>query len=90
MRYCWRSCAALATVSTGSPSGASSAHRRASSNGACTASRARAWARRNSSSGAVASEAPLRGSAMRAAVKRRSSAHGSSCAGLREAGAIGG
>jgi hypothetical protein len=37
----------------------------------------------------VASDAPLRGSAIRAAVKRRSSAHGSSGAGL-EAGAIDG
>ena len=83
-------CAALATVSTGNPSGASSAHSCAVSNGACTASRARAWASRNSSSGAVASEAPLRGNAIRAAVKRRRSAHGSSGALSREAGAIGG
>jgi hypothetical protein len=75
--------------STGRPSGASAPHNCAVSNGACTASRARAWARRNSSSGAVASDAPLRGSAIRAAVNRRSSAHGSSCAGL-ETAAIGG
>src|SRR6516162_1790353 len=84
MRYCVRSAAALATASTGKPSGASSAMRRASSRVACTASRARAWARRRSSCGAVASEAPARGSAMRAAVNARNSAHGSSC------GAVGG
>src|SRR5207244_2277117 len=78
-----RSPAALAIVSTGAPSPARSAARRAASNGSCTASRARACASWNSSSGPVASDAPARLSPMRAAVSLRSSAHAASSAGLR-------
>ena len=50
---------------------ARSAISRASSSGSCTASRARAWASWKSSSGPVASDAPVRCSPMRAAVSRR-------------------
>ena len=85
MRYCCRSCTALVTVSTGNPSFARSLTSWVSSSGACTASRARAWASRKSSSGAVASEAPLRASPMRAAVNRRSAAQGSSDGGSLDA-----
>src|SRR5262249_27223564 len=67
-----RSAAALAIVRIRPPSPARSAARRAASNGACTASRARACASWNSRSGPVASDAPARLRPVRGAGSLRS------------------